>query len=196
MTKQKTPRQKFDLYETPESMVNDLLDYYGDWFGCLYNESVTIFEPCVGKGAIFNPLKKFYEGGSTPHFITNDIQQGLGDFWLDAADDQAWIGAWQDFRIDLVITNPPYNQAFEILRNAHRHARVGVIMLLRLSFLEPTKKRGRWLQANPPSFIRVYGSPRPKFTEPSTDTVTTAWMGWLPHFDEDYSPFSFAREWK
>ena len=199
--RQKTPRQRFDLYETPEAITNDLLNSYSDWFGCLYDDSITIFEPCVGNGAILNPIKKFYEGGTTPLIVTNDIQKGLGQYWMDATEEECWSGCWKDLGkngLDFVITNPPYNQAFEILTHAQKYARTGVILLLRLSFLEPTKKRGKWLQAHPPTFIRVYGSPRPKFTEPSTDTVTTAWMGWLNDvsFEDYYNPISFAREWK
>lgn len=196
--KQKTLRQKFDLYETPGTMVDDLLNYYSDWFRCLHDSGHVIFEPCVGNGAILSPLKKFYAGGSEPKFVTNDIQQGLGDYWLDAADDQVWTGAWKDLYPDLIITNPPYNQAFDILRNAQKYARVGVVMLLRLSFLEPTKKRGMWLKNHPPLLVRVYGSPRPKFTEPSTDTVTTAWMCWLnnSYLVKDYNTISFAIDWR
>ena len=207
--KRKTPRQKFDLYETPEAITNDLLKFYDLWFGSLYDSSFTIFEPCVGNGAILKPLKEyygFYNSNSSPKIITNDIQKGLGDYNLDAADYQVWRSCWKDLAPDLIITNPPYNQAFDILKNAQKHARAGVILLLRLSFLEPTKKRGKWLQTHPPTFMRVYGSPRPKFTEPSTDTVTTAWMGWIRrdlHLIlggelgySSYPPFSFAMDWR
>src|SRR5258705_309035 len=42
-----------------------------------------------------------------------------------------------DFRIDWVITNPPFNLAQPMLEHAVRKARVGVAFLLRKTFLEP-----------------------------------------------------------
>jgi hypothetical protein len=50
-------------------------------------------------------------------------------------------------------------------------------MLLRLSFLEPTRERGPWLAANPPDLVIVL--PRISFTgDGKTDSVTCAWMIW------------------
>lgn len=190
--KQKTPRKKFDFYETPKAMVHDLCYYHSSFFDLLENS--IIFEPCVGNKAILNPLKEYY--GKNTQYITNDIQDGLGDYNLDATDPQVWVSGFNSLGVDLIITNPPFNVAYEILVNAYECANVGVIMLLRLSFLEPTLKRGAWLQKHPPTFVRVYGSPRPKFTEPNKDTVTTAWMGWVKkHQTKLASQLSFATHW-
>ncbi|CAN0079012.1 unnamed protein product, partial [Laminaria digitata] len=56
-------------------------------------------------------------------------------------------------RVDWIVTSPPYNKPFEILSVALRIARVGVPFKLRLTFLEPTKKRGKWFKENPPSAV-------------------------------------------
>lgn len=54
---------------------------------------------------------------------------------------------------------------------------VGVAMLLRLSYLEPTKDRGHWLNDHPPTQMIVL--PRISFTgDGKTDSVTCAWMIW------------------
>ena len=54
-----------------------------------------------------------------------------------------------------IVTSPPYKHAFAMLRQALVVARVGVIFKLRLSFLEPTKSRGTWLQKYPPALTVV-----------------------------------------
>jgi hypothetical protein len=55
---------------------------------------------------------------------------------------------------------------------------IGVVLLLRLSFLEPTDQRGDWLAENPPDMQIVL--PRWSYKENGkTDSVTTAWMVWL-----------------
>ena len=84
--------------------------------------------------------------------------------------------------VDWVVTNPPYKMPLcrDIVANAVAFARVGVAMLLRLSFLEPTAKvnpRGPWLASNPPSRILIL--PRYSYTQNGkSDSCTTAWMIW------------------
>jgi hypothetical protein len=80
--------------------------------------------------------------------------------------------------VDWVVTNPPFNAAMAILRLAFHHATCGVVMLLRLSFMEPTKERGEWLSQHPPT--RQIILPRWSYKQNrSTDSVTTAWFGWI-----------------
>ncbi|CAN0035972.1 unnamed protein product, partial [Ectocarpus sp. 12 AP-2014] len=74
-----------------------------------------------------------------------------------------------------VVTSPPYRHAFCILVQALRVARAGVAFKLRLSFLEPTKTRGEWLKANPPSAIVVL--PRAVYRG-RTCHSTEAWAIW------------------
>lgn len=99
--------------------------------------------------------------------------------------------------IDWVVTNPTYESqvCLDIVRQAVAHARVGVAMMLRLSFREPTAKgsvqrvtkdgriiraagpRGPWLAAHPPS--RIMTLPRYSFTgDGHSDSVTTEWVIW------------------
>jgi hypothetical protein len=82
-------------------------------------------------------------------------------------------------RYDWIITNPPYNQAPAILPLALDNCRVGMAMLLRLSYLEPSRNRARWLAEHPPAKLIVF-NPRPQFRADTggTDSVTTAWFIW------------------
>lgn len=76
-----------------------------------------------------------------------------------------------------VVSNPPFNQAPLIVPLAWAYAEIGIAMLLRLSFLEPVKNRGLWLNQCPPTELIVL--PRISFTgDGKTDSVTCAWMIW------------------
>lgn len=142
----------------------------------------TIFEPCVGDHSILNAL---------PSFIgvrwSNDINPAaLADFHCDAASDACWtaLASHRPDGVDWVITNPPYTAPLpmEILKRALLVARVGVALMLRISWLEPTKDRkkhprGPYLQRNPPNKMLIM--PRYSFTgNGRSDSVTTAWMIW------------------
>lgn len=95
-------------------------------------------------------------------------------------------------RPDWIVTSPPYDNAFAILKQALRVSRVGVAFKLRLSFLEPTKTRGRWLRENPPDMIVVL--PRATYRGRKCYAVE-AWLVWkkVKTQDADGSPpFCFA----
>ena len=74
-----------------------------------------------------------------------------------------------------IVTSPPYKHAFAMLRQALVVARVGVIFKLRLSFLEPTKSRGTWLQKYPPALTVVL--PRAIYRGRKCN-VPEAWIMW------------------
>ena len=99
--------------------------------------------------------------------------------------DAAGVTFWQTVvetrgPIDWVVTNPPFAQPtnYHIVRHALAHARCGVAMIQRLSFLEPTQDRSDFLVEHPPT--RMIVMPRWSYTSNGkTDSVTTAWMIWL-----------------
>ncbi len=187
-------RRKFDQYFTPEHAFDALerraprLPGAGD----------VVVEPCVGGGAIARRLRR---RGCV--VITGDIDDTLRDSVTgdrpDVIGDARLASTWESFEalaavrgfnagtsesIAWVVSNFPFTHAFEILQHAHRLSRVGVIILARLSFLEPTGKvpetprdRGPWLEQNPPSDLIV--TPRISFTGNGRhDNVTTGWLGW------------------
>jgi hypothetical protein len=155
-------RRENDFYQTPNWQVEALREHQFI--------AGKVLEPCAGDGSI---SLLFNEYGHK--VITNDIDaQWPTDYHYDATVENAWklcpVG------IDWVVTNPPFNGAFSILKHAYQH--VGrVALLLRLSFLEPTKQRGLWLSQNPPDKLIVL--PRWSYTaNGKSDSVTTAWMIW------------------
>lgn len=179
-------RRQHDFYETPPWMTRALLAHVPEISG-------TVLEPCVGDGSIAKVLcdesfRALTSGrnGETHSFrlVANDIDPARGaEFQIDASNNELYRCVGVNYgQIDWVITNPPYQMPLctNIVAAAVRHARVGVAMMLRISFEEPTAKvnpRGPFLERNP--LARKLVMPRHSFTGNSkSDSATTAWMIW------------------
>jgi hypothetical protein len=164
-----TARRDDDFYATPPWMTRVLLRRRPLEAGV-----GRVFEPCVGDGAILRELP------AAADTLTNDLVARapvVPEFLLDARRPECWEAFRKTGPIGVVITNPPFNSAFDILRAAWPYAEHGVALLLRLSWLEPTEDRGPWLEAHPPT--RLIVMPRWDFRgNGETDSVTTAWLLW------------------
>ncbi len=152
-------RRPWDFYPTPAWATEALLRSVPEIGG-------PILEPCSGAGDITRILI------TAGHQVaTNDLNPRTD---ADTHEDAA-IASLRGH--DWIVSNPPFNQAPAIVANAVRHARVGVAMLLRLSFLEPCDNRARWLESHPPDRLLIL--PRISFTgDGNTDSVTCGWMVW------------------
>lgn len=162
-------RHQFDRYDSPAWFLTHALNYL-DLQG-------VVGEPCKGSGNLSN-LFPLIQG--IDNYWTNDIDLSVESHYnLDAVSPKNW----QQFpKSDWIITNPPFKQAFPVLKNAHDNAKIGVLFFLRLSFLEPTKEKESWLYRNPPSLVLVL--PRFKFKKGKTgrwqtDTLPIAAMAWI-----------------
>lgn len=178
-------RRNLDAYYTPEKAVESLRQQLDGTF----NPWDKMFEPCNGNGSISNVFKKANEG----QWLTADIDPSVKpDVVMDSSSRAEWAKLNSNgIKHDWVITNPPFNCAFDILKNGMEFANEGVILLLRLSFLEPTLERGSWLQQNPPDKIIVL--PRISFTgDGKCDSVTCCWMIWDKKNYRFLNPISFV----
>ena len=176
-------RRTLDKYMTAPWQVRALLAHqpiYG-----------RILEPCVGDGSIAKVLRDTDMTGARD-VVTSDIDLTCrADYHGDAAFASIYetVGPVDASiyetvgPVDWVVTNPPYTMptCTHIVEQAARHARVGVAMLLRISFREPTAKvhpRGPFLEAHPVS--RVLTLSRYSFTQDGkTDSATCEWLIWL-----------------
>lgn len=174
-------RRANDFYPTQSSMTRALLKRV--------SISGDVCEPAAGEMDMAKVLRNM----PFTRVITNDIVPYPGlDLIGDATDPAAAV--WRrDY--EWVVMNPPFAQAFEILKLAWEHTTVGVAMLMRLSFLEPvngeynragrftwkSNPRGAWLMAHETDMthLLIFGSPRPSFTGKGNDSVTTAWAVWM-----------------
>ena len=155
-----TARRKLDQYFTPAHATRELLKHI--------RLSGNVFECCVGDGGIYNELTGW------DMLWSNDLDPNLkADFHNDVTQDWSFVFE----RCDWVVSNPPFNVASRILPLAFNYCRIGMAMLLRLSYLEPCLDRDKWLARHPLTKLIVL--PRISFTgDGKTDNVTCAWMVW------------------
>ena len=194
-------RRANDLYTTNSKLVDVL-------FGRIPIVG-SVVEPCAGPGRMADAIR-----AHNNHVITNDIEYGYPtDYVGDASD--TYAGVWNnDDHIDgyeWAITNPPFSMAEGILPVCWCNVRQGMAILLRLSYMEPTKTRHRWLSEMADHQIaQIVVNPRPKFRageiNPKTgkefgnDNVTVAWFVWSKTWSWNRlgipSPFKFGHKWR
>lgn len=135
--------------------------------------SGPVLEPCAGQRDIVQILRQ-----SGLQVEDTDITDGPG---LDAATDEYW----SDRAPDWTITNPPFNLATKILQKAYDNSRRGVLIFLRITYLEPCPDRAEWLDkhADQLRWMQVV-NPRPIFRADTnnTDSATCVWLLWDKHW--------------
>lgn len=179
-------RIKNDFYPTPSKLTEKLVSKI--------NPTGIILEPCVGDGDIAIALPEHC------YVVTNDIDR---EKEADTHEDASAPLYWQSQIVDWVITNPPFNQASEILPLAWARSRVGCAFLLRITYLEPTQKRRDWMIENVDHLQFILPvNPRVRFRKDSkgTDSTTVAWFVWRKDFSWEElgidCPFSFLVNWE
>lgn len=164
-------RRALDFYETAPWQVDALTDHLPEL------QSGLVFCPTVGDGSLMRQLEKNRPRLS---FVTNDLDPSReADFHLDATRLSSWatmvraVGA----RPDWVVDNPPFNVEIDIAKYAYEAARLAVILMARISFIEGTKARGPWLAAHPRT--KQIALERYSFTgNGKSDSSTTEWLVW------------------
>lgn len=190
-------RLQHDHYPTDERLVEELMDILH--IAGIQNLGYVL-EPCAGAGDIARAL--------APHarkIVTNDLVHKTADLNMDASKPRFWVNI---ARPDWVVTNPPYESEIlnEILARSLTYSTLGTIMLLRLSFLEPTTKvnpRETLLRGwnDNLRFVIPISGPRPSYTQDGkTDSVTTGWFVWDHSWSWSargiLSPFQFITNWR
>jgi hypothetical protein len=149
-----------------------------------------IWCPCVGDGSLTSRL---LHHKPTLTFFTNDIDVNRrADHHGDATKLDTWLSMlMQDENApDWIIENPPFNCELPIVKLAYNTATIGVIVMARISFTEPTKDkrdkktgkitshgRGPWLSEHP--YQKRITLERYSFTgNGKSDSTTTDWLIW------------------
>ena len=180
-------RHANDHYPTPTALTLALLRE-------LPQISGNIIEPCAAEGRIAGVLRA--HPGVTG-VTTNDIDPTMPTHYHGDATD-AGVAIWAA-TADWIVTNPPFNQADQFVRLAWLKARRGVAMLLRLTYMEPTRKRAQLLRDMAPymSHLIIFSQPRPSFTgDGRTDSTTTAWFVWQKDHDpKQGAKLVYATNW-
>lgn len=161
--KKKDERRAYDVYETPAWAVEALLKVVP------IDSNLKYMEPCRGSGRIYNHLP-------------------LGSAWGEIRQGVDYLQTEYN-HVDVIITNPPYSLAQEFVTKALGEADA-VVMLLRLGFLESTRRWEFW-QENPLTSLLTL-SKRPSFTDDGkTDGSGYAWFVWDKKNILGLAPFQF-----
>lgn len=142
-------------------------------------------EPCAGDGAIIKAVGSWFK--PRLHWTAIEIRSECRNTLCEVAQlvhIEDFFGLSPAFRgaYDLVLSNPPFSQAADIIRHAFDWS-PWVVMLLRLNFMG-SKERHSWLSTNTPD---IYVLPnRPPFAvnkhgKVSTDSCEYGWFVWGPH---------------
>lgn len=158
----KAVRKPKDAYMSAGGFMRPLLPLLG--------QRAHIIECCAGDGDLVGPLR-----AAGHRVFTVDVDPARA---VDAHADMATAEGWARMPpAEWVVSNLPFKEAIEILPRAVAHASIGVAVILRLTFLEPTTDRAKWLAEHP--LTKQIVLPRYSFTgDGSTDSVTCAIMIW------------------
>jgi len=170
-------RHKSDYYITPLQPIKEFLSVF------LLDENITRpdrliwLDPCSG-GDKNNPMSypTVIKEEFDPLIMTIDIREdSLAELKADYLLEEIKAP-----KPDIIITNPPFHLAKEIITKALDDVGNGryVIMLLRLNFWG-SKDRNQWLKDNMPKYCYIHGFPRMSFTKDGgTDSIEYAHFVW------------------
>jgi len=168
-------RNEADFYVTPRKTVDLILNEISD----SHYEYAQILEPCAGNGAIVKALREWFSSSTiTANEIRREERNSLFESGADYVVNCDFIKPnTLGSNYDLIITNPPYSIAQEIIEHCFKIAPdAEVIMLLRLGFLESQKRREFW-ERHP--LTQLYPLlKRPSFTGKGTDATAYGWFVW------------------
>lgn len=188
----------FGDYPTPGWCVDRLYDRLV--VGGRLGTTGRWLEPCAGAGGIprrFDQLNNLVWHGKgvlpCPRWAVWEVQHkyraelsrwyghigaavGIGDALSFAVNGAP--GALDTGRFDVVLTNPPYHLAFELLK-AMRKIADQTIFLLRTNFLASEERHPYWASGGLPREILQLPN-RPKFVRGRSDSTEYSWFRWGP----------------
>ena len=132
----------------------------------------TCLDCCAGEVTTAKALAE----KSRLRIITNNINPDLStDYHQDVSIQQGWQRLPD---VDWIISIPPYIKAPIIIPLAYEKVKKGIIMLLKLSYLEPCPDRVEWLTKQPPTKLicipRILSAKKRDL-----DSIALAWFVWL-----------------
>ena len=173
-----------DYYVTPTYEVSHFLRNLKKVRPDILNSGMFILDPCAG-GDLYHkmsyPESLYLEGIKPEQVTTVDIRDDS-----KATIKQDYLTYIPEHKFNMIITNPPFDLAMNIIRKALSEVVIGgyVIMLLRLNFFGSASRFQFW-QENMPEFCFVHHR-RISFTGGTTDSIEymhAIWnVGYHPEF--------------
>lgn len=170
-------RSKNDFYATPDDVTTALLKRYG------HHVKGVVWEPCAGNGKMAQHLAR--HPGVTK-LLASDLEPRPQAEWHGgvqvAAMDLFSVKMREDGkrRFDVVITNPPFDVAAEVIEHVLGVAEPGVqffALVLKSSFWHAAKRQSLF-NAFPPSLILPL-TWRPDFMDLGGPTMEVCWNLWI-----------------
>lgn len=151
-------RQKMDFYPTPEYITRALMEriYF----------SGTIWECACGDGKMSEVLKTYGN-----HVVSTDL---IDRGYYDATTGVDFL--MENTSMDNIVTNPPFNLAYEFIEQGLRLAKKKLALLLPIRYLTG-KKRCELYRKNPPAFIIVIPN-KVDFVGNGNPVMEFAWFVW------------------
>ena len=161
-------RIESDFYATPIYCIENLLNYWQP------SENDTVLDPCAGSGNFGLVLKDINNITIDAIEIREEEKDTLYKIYQNVMINDCLK---HKLYYDVVITNPPYSLAKEIITHYLEVVKPReTIMLLRTAFLE-SKVRYNFWQKHPVNKLYVM-SKRPSFTGSGTDATSYSWFIW------------------
>lgn len=144
----------------------------------------TCWEPACGEGHMATGLYDYfpivYQSDIFPYAKAGADGEIL---WQVNAFDFLSDGAPRYSDVDWIVTNPPFKLGEAFVRQALKHARRGVAMLLRLAFLEGVARHKLLYEDHPLSVLAPFAERVPmvkgKWDPDASSATAYAWFIWL-----------------
>jgi hypothetical protein len=159
-----TDRQKGDVYVTPPRLAESCVDWLVEKKLLRSDPKQRVVEPSAGVGVWCRAVKDVVECRLTAVEMEPRLKKDLHN----SGADRIVIGDWLEQRpthdVSTILGNPPYDEAEDHVRHAHKFLHVNGILayLLRLNFLGSQARWAGFWQAYPPAYV-VPILPRPSF---------------------------------
>lgn len=138
MATRSEPRDSLDFFPTPPWATRALCEHVLDLTG------TTVWEPACGQGHMSEALMEY-----ASRVISTDVAPygygGVRDFF-----------APNDYEVDWVITNPPFNLAERFALRGFEVARSGVALFVRSVFTEGAGRYERLFSVCPPTIVAQF----------------------------------------
>jgi hypothetical protein len=177
-------RHKTDYYVTPKQPIKDFLSIFLQCTNIDRPDRLIWLDPCAG-GDDNNDMS--YPSVLTEEFnptiITMDIRE---DSKADIKDNYLTFNL-SNLNPDIVITNPPFFIALDIIKKALEDVNYNgyVIMLLRLNFFG-SKERKLFFDKFMPEYCFIH-SKRISFMKGATDSIEYAHFVWRKGYNPEFT---------
>ena len=185
-------RRKNDFYETPAGLTLALAS------GICVLPGALVADPCCGGNAILDVLNVIRPD---LELFGSDIDPTKSMVPLDMTNEDhadSFLGTGNNPHFDHIITNVPFSEQDVMVPILTARARISAHILVRVSYVEPTKGRSAQMTLAPPHSQLSFGMPRPSFSgDGNTDSVTVAWYSWYRDANMVHKyPIDAASNWE